>query len=114
MSWRGTIALAGLVMVVGAYLWLADAPLPPADRPDVMQGQPPSAEAAKLLVFEPAEVVGIRLERAGHAIHHLFDGVGHLLLLDHVDLLLLAFANPEQIRSLEYHQPPTASISLSA
>jgi len=78
MGWRGTIVLVGLVIAVGAYLWLADAPTTPAEKPGAMP-RPPSAESGhalrKLLVFEPADVVDIELQRAGqtHAVQRRDD-----------------------------------------
>jgi hypothetical protein len=69
MGWRGTIVLSLLVVVVGAYIWFADSPTTPAGPPNPLQNQPPQARSAptlrKLLVFEPAEVVGLQLQRAG-------------------------------------------------
>jgi hypothetical protein len=68
MGWRSTLVLIGLVIVVGAYLWLADGP-PAADRAGSMRGQRSGAASVqalpKLLVFEPVDVLGIQLQRAG-------------------------------------------------
>ena len=70
MEWRGTIGLAVLVAIVGAYLWFVDTPATPPTRPGTMQGPPQSKESAdalrKLLVFDPTDVAGLQLQRASH------------------------------------------------
>lgn len=70
MGWRSTIVLTLLVIGAGAYLWFADSPTTPADQAEAMRGRPPGAGSVptlrKLLVFEPADVVGLQLRRAGH------------------------------------------------
>jgi hypothetical protein len=65
MGWRSTLVLLGLVLVVGAYLWLVDTP-PPPRRSDRQQGAESAQALPKLLAFDPADVVDMQLQRAHH------------------------------------------------
>jgi hypothetical protein len=70
MGARGTLILALLVVIVGAYLWLEEVPPPEAGRSTgTLLGQPgagdPNQPVRHILDVRPAEVVAIRLERDG-------------------------------------------------
>ena len=70
MGARGTLVLALLVVAIGAYLWLEEAPPPRAGRsPETLLGEPrgvdPNQPVRRILDFQPADVVAIRLERNG-------------------------------------------------
>ena len=69
MGARGTLVLALLVVVIGAYLWLEDAAPPEAGRStDTLLGEPrvvPNQPVRHLIDFQPADVVAIRLDRDG-------------------------------------------------
>jgi hypothetical protein len=69
MGWRSTVVLTVLVIAAGAYLWFADAPATPPSRPGSVENKASGADAVrtlqKLLVFDPVQVVGVQLERAG-------------------------------------------------
>ena len=68
MGWRGTAILTLLVMVIGAYVWFEEAP-PDAGRAATFDDAPAPRQIATpvrpLLEFQPADVVGVRLERPG-------------------------------------------------
>ena len=90
MGWRGTAVLALLVVVVGACVWLEAVPPSPGDSA-AMIGQSAPQEATTpthhLLEFEPADVVSVRLERAGqfHETRRAasgWQGVGNATALD--------------------------------
>ncbi len=69
MGSRGTAVLFALVILAAAFLWLEESRAPrPADDGD----SPPSGAATvaamrRLLVFNPADVVSLQLERADQA-----------------------------------------------
>src|SRR5205823_1181562 len=68
MGWRSTIGLAGLVIIVVAYVWFADAPPNSTSRSGSSQERSGAESAQTLpqvLAFVPADVVEVQLERAG-------------------------------------------------
>ncbi len=73
MSARATLVLALLVVVIGAYLWLEEAPPDAGRSPEALFGQPraadPNQPVRHILDFQPADVVAIRLERNGTTRH---------------------------------------------
>jgi hypothetical protein len=70
MGVRGTLVLALLIVVVGAYVWLEEAPPEaPGRSTDTLLGEPkafdPNQPVRHLLEYQPADVLSIRLERDG-------------------------------------------------
>jgi len=70
MSWRGTLVLALIIAVIGAYLWFEETPAPQRDAPQTLLGEPrrldPTKAVRHLLDFAPADAVAVRLEHDGH------------------------------------------------
>ena len=70
MGARGTLVLALLLIVVGAFVWFEE---PPPEGPGrstaTLLGEPksvdPNQPVRNLLDFQPADVVGVQLERDG-------------------------------------------------
>ncbi len=69
MGWRGTALLALLVAVVGAYLWLEGSSQDEQASRALTFGAPaprePTEPVRQLLDFDPADVVGVRLNQQG-------------------------------------------------
>jgi hypothetical protein len=70
MGVRGTLILALLIVVVGAYVWFEEArPAAPGRSTDTLLGEPkafdPNQPVRHLLKYRPADVLSIRLEHAG-------------------------------------------------
>jgi len=70
MGVRGTLILALLIVVVGAYVWFEEAPSEaPGRSTDTLLGEPkafdPNLPVRHLLEYQPADVWSIRLERHG-------------------------------------------------
>jgi len=70
MGTRGTLILALLIVVVGAYVWFEEVPREVSGRsPDTLLGEPkafdPNQPVRHLLEYQPADVLSIRLERGG-------------------------------------------------
>jgi Domain of unknown function (DUF4340) len=67
MGWRSTLVLALLILVVGTYLWMEEAPPPQRGTPPTLLGEPlivdPHKPVRHLLNFEPQQVLGIQLQR---------------------------------------------------
>jgi uncharacterized protein DUF4340 len=66
MGKRGTILLAVLILLVGAYVWYEEAP--PADTRPVPLGEPPrepTTPVRHLVEFDPASVFAVSLEHTG-------------------------------------------------
>jgi len=77
MGWRGTVVLLVLIVAAGTWLWLESTP-PVTLRPDALSGNQSGREAPPpiehVLDFDPAAVVGVRLERAGEIRHSEREG----------------------------------------
>ncbi len=72
IGWRGTAVLALLIAIAGGFVWSGEIPPEQSGRPtENLLGEPitvdPHQPVRRLLEFQPADVVGIRLERAGAA-----------------------------------------------
>jgi hypothetical protein len=69
MGARGTLILALLVVVVGAYLWLEHAPPETQRSNETLLGEPRAADPHQplrhLVDFQPADVVAVQLQRDG-------------------------------------------------
>lgn len=69
MGWRGTAVLGLLVAIVGAYLWLEGGSQDEQASRALTFGAPatrePTHAVRPLLGFEPADVVGVRLDQQG-------------------------------------------------
>ncbi|HXQ23838.1 MAG TPA: DUF4340 domain-containing protein [Candidatus Acidoferrales bacterium] len=90
MGWRGTAVLALLVLVLGAYVCLEAVPPDPGDSAAMTEQSAPQQATTPthhLLEFEPADVVSLRLERAGqfHETRRAasgWQGIGNATALD--------------------------------
>jgi hypothetical protein len=72
MGWRGTAVLALLIVVAGAFVWFEEIPPEQFGRPtENLLGEPravdPNQPVRRLLEFQAADVVSVRLERGGEA-----------------------------------------------
>jgi hypothetical protein len=69
MGMRGTLVLALLLVVVGAYLWFEEAQPEERGSTATLLGEPrgvdPNQPVRHLLDFQPADIVGVQLERDG-------------------------------------------------
>jgi uncharacterized protein DUF4340 len=70
MNFRTTFILATIVALVGAYMWLEEAPAPEPERGRTLLGEPvftsPTQTTQRFFDFAPSEVVAIRLTHQGH------------------------------------------------
>jgi len=70
MGWRGTIVLAVVVLIAGAYLWVAEAPKPLSpENPPSLLGEPLLRDPSKfvaLIPFKPGDVEALEV-RHGQA-----------------------------------------------
>jgi hypothetical protein len=69
MGKRGTLILALLVVLVGTYVWFEERPQESGQPTESLLGEPKGADPNQpvhhLLDFQPADVVGVQLERDG-------------------------------------------------